>query len=133
VDAKVAAAHHGGESTAVVLALGRQIVGASVGDSAAWRLGPSGIVDLTSGQHRRPMIGSGCAAIAPVVGQVDSSPVLVASDGFAKYASRARVAAIRIDGNLAGAVSGLMDMVRLRSGALQDDVSVVLCQREDQP
>ena len=133
VDTKIAAAHHGGESTAVVLALGRQIVGASVGDSAAWLLGPSGIVDLTGGQHRRPMIGSGSAAIAPVVGEVDSSPVLVASDGFMKYASRTRVAATRIDSNLSGAVSGLVDVVRLRSGALQDDVTVVLCRREEQP
>lgn len=127
VDAEVAAARHGGESTAVVLALGEHIVGASVGDSAAWILGSSGIVDLTGSQHRRPMIGSGCAAVASFAGEVNAGTVLVASDGFAKYAPRARVASAPAGVDLAGAVSGLIDMVRLRSGALQDDVAVVLC------
>jgi serine/threonine protein phosphatase PrpC len=52
-DASMASKGAGGESTAVVVALGQDIVGASVGDSAAWILGSSGLVDLTAEQRRK--------------------------------------------------------------------------------
>jgi PPM family protein phosphatase len=131
-DAQIAAARHGGESTAVVLALGEQIVGASVGDSAAWLVEPSGVDEVTRAQQRRPMIGSGAAPVLPIVGDVGSGTVLVASGGFAKYAPRDKVAGLAMDDDLPGAVKKLIDLVRLRSGALQDDVAIMLCRRERQ-
>jgi PPM family protein phosphatase len=130
IDARVAAAGHGGESTAVVLALGESIAGASVGDSAAWLLEPAGATELTRGQRRRPMIGSGSAVASRFVGHTGPGTVLVASDGFAKYAPPAKGAALAMAADLAGAVERLIDLVKLRSGALQDDVTVALCRRD---
>jgi serine/threonine protein phosphatase PrpC len=126
-DAEVAAAGHGGESTAVVLAIGQTVAGASVGDSAAWFFEPSGAIELTRGQQRRPMIGSGAAAVTPIAGHARGGTLLLASDGFAKYAPAGKAAAVAMGPDLVRAVEGLIDLVRLRSGGLQDDVSVVLC------
>src|SRR5262249_42622366 len=51
-----------GESTCVVAACSRQgIVGASVGDSKAWLLDNDDLNDLTRGQVRKPLLGSGGA------------------------------------------------------------------------
>jgi hypothetical protein len=56
--------------------------------------------------------------------------VLVASDGFAKYAPSGKVAALATAPDPVRAVEGLIDLVRLRSGSVQDDVAVVLCRAE---
>ena len=84
-DAEVAAAGHGGESTAVVLALGEQLAGASVGDSVAWLFEASSAVELTGGQQRRPMIGSGSAAVLPIAHHTGGGTVLLASDNLYLY------------------------------------------------
>src|SRR5215468_5569678 len=58
-----------GESTAVILAIrGGTISGASVGDSGAWLLRESDVIDLTEGQRRKPLVGSGCVPfrVAPI-------------------------------------------------------------------
>src|SRR5512132_1249634 len=61
-DAVLTAASHGGLTTAVVVEVnGRSICGASVGDSGAWAITDSGIVDLTASQLRKPLMGSGTA------------------------------------------------------------------------
>jgi serine/threonine protein phosphatase PrpC len=49
-----------GQTTAVVVAIGsNQLAGASVGDSGAWWFDATGKHDLTRGQHRKPLLGSG--------------------------------------------------------------------------
>jgi serine/threonine protein phosphatase PrpC len=53
--------------------------------------------------------------------------LLVASDGLIKYASQASIARIASGADLACAASALVDLVRLRSGELQDDISIILC------
>ena len=53
--------------------------------------------------------------------------MLVASDGLIKYASQTSIARIASGVDLVFAARSLVDLVRLRSGALQDDVSIVLC------
>ena len=51
-----------GESTAVVVDLRSDgVFGASVGDSQAWVVNDARINILTSGQHRKPLLGSGNA------------------------------------------------------------------------
>jgi serine/threonine protein phosphatase PrpC len=42
-----------GQATAVILAVGSHITGASVGDSGAWLIG-DGVIDLTHAQRRKP-------------------------------------------------------------------------------
>ena len=132
-DVQLAAQHHGGQPTAVICAVGSEIVGACVGDSVAWLALPSGVIDLTSAQSKRPLIGSGQAAVIPIATEMGDGTLLLASDGLAKYASRAKIAATAMDADLARSSGRLVDMVRLRSGALQDDVSLVLCRRNQRP
>lgn len=126
-DASLAAASHGGLTTAVVVEVrGNHVCGAGVGDSGAWMISETGIVDLTASQSRKPLIGSGAArpvAFGPLVTQ---GRILVASDGIFKYARRDDLAACALAGPLADAVRALIDAVRLRNGRLQDDVAVIL-------
>jgi len=128
-DAALLTDSHGGLTTAVVVEVrGSTLCGASVGDSGAWAITESGIVDLTVGQVRKPMIGSGAArpvAFGPVPLH---GRLLVASDGIFKYASRAVIVASALSGAIENAADALIDAVRLRNRRLQDDVALILCE-----
>jgi serine/threonine protein phosphatase PrpC len=92
---------HGGQATAVVVVVTADgLDGASVGDSGAWVI-------------RGTEIGDGT--------------LLVASDGLLKYAKPADIARIAGGADLQAVAQELVALVRLRSGALQDDVSIVVC------
>ena len=120
-----------GQSTAVILGVGTQIVGASVGDSGAWLLRGSEVVDLTSGQIRKPLVGDGCATV-PIGPLLFEGTLLVASDGLFRYAKRADIARVIEDATafeergLATAAAALIELVHLPNGELQDDVAIVL-------
>ena len=57
--------------------------------------------------------------------------LLVATDGLFKYASAPVIAGVVRDGTVAEAAERLLDLVRLRSGKVADDVAVVLVRRGD--
>lgn len=118
----------GGQTTAIILSVtSTGVAGAAVGDSGAWIIRDTGIEDLTAGQHRKPLLGAGCVPSVVRGGALEGGTLLVASDGLVKYASQASIASIARGADLALAASSLVDLVRLRSGELQDDVSIVLC------
>jgi PPM family protein phosphatase len=124
----------GGQTTAVVLSVSEAgIDGASVGDSGAWVIRGTEIEDLTAGQPRKPLLGGGCDPAPIRGGPLASGTLLVGSDGLLKYARRSDIARIAISPDLQRAARELIDLVRLESGALQDDVSVVLCRVEPGP
>jgi serine/threonine protein phosphatase PrpC len=126
MDHALARAAHGGQCTAVVVALdGESVAGASVGDSAAWMVGED-LVNLTASQHRKPLVGSGRAVAVPFVADLSGRRVLVASDGLWKYAHAARVREIATIEDSEDAATRLLELVRLPSGKLQDDVSIAL-------
>ena len=114
----------GGETTCVVVDISDngEIRGASVGDSGAWML-PSRrpVVDLTANQDRA-RLGSGKAGPKRFQAQL-LGRLLVATDGLLKY-----VRAADVRNYAARGVDALIDSVRLKSGALQDDVAVILLQ-----
>lgn len=116
-----------GETTAVVAAVSPLgVVGASVGDSGAWQITPTGWDDLTE-QQRKPMLGTGEAfPVAFKTGPLRGT-LLVASDGLWKYADAPAVCQTARHSPLGDAAARLLDLVRLCSGGLHDDVSVVLC------
>jgi serine/threonine protein phosphatase PrpC len=117
-----------GQTTAVVLRIDAVgIVGASVGDSGAWLVTDAEIVDLTDGQIRKPLLGSGCEPVAFRAGPLGTGTLLVASDGLLRYGKRQDIARIVRGADLAAAAKALVDLVRLPTGGLQDDVSIVLC------
>lgn len=116
-----------GETTAVILEVRPDMItGASVGDSGAWLIRGDDIVDLTEGQTRRPFVGAGCVPFAVHAGPLAGGTLLVASDGLLRYASPRDIARIAGGPDLAAAARALIELVRLPSGGLPDDVSVVL-------
>ena len=121
----------GGESTGVVAEVRAGMIrGASVGDSGAWLITSEGTTNLTERQMRKPLIGSGNAnpkgfGPVPLRGRL-----LLATDGLLKYVAWNDIADIGSQGTLDDAVQALVTAARLPSGALQDDIAVVLCSDE---
>lgn len=104
------------------------VVGASVGDCEAWSFGSDGAAhQLTAEQIRKPLLGSGHASPIAFSSRMAGRLVL-ASDGLWKYMARGQIVKAALVQSLDDAISGLVSGVRLRSGALQDDVSVIACE-----
>ncbi|MBA3550300.1 MAG: serine/threonine protein phosphatase [Nannocystis sp.] len=128
-----------GETTAVVASItGDEIHGASVGDSGAWLIGAHGYDELTQGQRRKPLIGSGRATPVPFTSRLGAATLLLASDGLLNYAPAPRITALATMRELTGLAHQLCDLVRLRSGTLPDDVAILLARagpsdRKDEP
>jgi serine/threonine protein phosphatase PrpC len=124
----------GGETTAVVIVVDESgIRGASVGDSQAWIIAANQIFDLTERQVRRPFIGTG--GVTPIAfsrGRLDGT-LLLGTDGLFNYASVDRIRKIAAAEDFDGIPTRLIDCVRLRSGALQDDVTAIVCRARRSP
>jgi len=124
-----------GETTAVVAVMTPHgVAGASVADSGAWLIGADDYADLTRSQIRKPGLGTGMEMPIPFHRKnPPTGTLLVATDGLLKYASpqriceklRAHAAAI------ATLPNALIDLVRMPSGGLQDDVAVAVARREN--
>jgi serine/threonine protein phosphatase PrpC len=120
-----------GESTAVVVAVRElSIIGASVGDSGAWLIAETALHELTARQQRKPFLGTGMAFPAPFILTGIPGTLLVASDGLFNYTGHDAIGSVVRGSNLEAAARALVDLVRLPSGRLQDDVAVVLCRLE---
>ena len=118
----------GGQTTAVVLLVSEAgISGASVGDSEAWVVDADSDVALTGHQQRKPLVGSGSATPVPLGAPPLAGTLLVASDGLFKYAPRARLLELVRSSGVETLPGALVQLVRLPSGGLQDDVAVVVC------
>jgi serine/threonine protein phosphatase PrpC len=123
----------GGQSTAVFIAVtGGRIHGASVGDSGVWLVGRNGGArELTALQERKPLLGSGALPFAFTTTWSKEATLLVASDGLLRYAAWEKIVRVINEAvTLADAAKGLVDLVRLPDGSLQDDVSIVLARGE---
>jgi PPM family protein phosphatase len=113
-----------GLAAAVVMSVsgGGMVRGASVGDCEAWLFGPKGGLSLTSGQKRKPLLGSGEAVPSQFVASGSGQTLVVATDGLWKYIAPAYLAVRPLE------VCALVDGARLRGGGLQDDVAVAVCE-----
>jgi serine/threonine protein phosphatase PrpC len=117
----------GGQCTAVIVEIsGGHLFGASVGDSGAWMINGKAVIDLTEHQHRKPLLGTD-EAMPMGFGPIElSGRLLIATDGLFKYATESDIVQRAMDGSVNEAVDKLIAGVRLRSGALQDDVGIIL-------
>jgi Stage II sporulation protein E (SpoIIE) len=124
VDQLVKNQAQGGECTCVVVEISDDGAcrGAAAGDSEAWMLTAGGAVRILTAHQSRTRLGSGQAHPINFRTQL-MGRLLLATDGLFKYA---RPDDIRK--NAARGVDALIDSVRLKSGALQDDVAVILLQ-----
>jgi serine/threonine protein phosphatase PrpC len=114
-----------GETTGLILiAQGGQIFGASVGDSEAWFYSSDAMAHLTKDQRHKPFLGSGAARATGFSLEARQGLILVASDGLWKYTSQEKIAAEVQRADQSTFLERLFNLVRLRSGALQDDVAI---------
>lgn len=128
IDAALASDPGGGQAALVVASVFEDVVvGAAAGDAVAWLIDAKDTRDLTAGTPRKPLLGDGAAtprAFGPV--GIGSNTLLLATDGLWKYASRSLIAEHATAASLPDACTRLVDLVRLRSGLLQDDVGAAL-------
>ncbi|WP_437798976.1 protein phosphatase 2C domain-containing protein [Sorangium sp. So ce693] len=130
LDGELEAEPRCGETTLVVVQVSQgELWGASVGDSGALVVEPGGLVDLTSGQIRKPLVGSGACSPVGIPRRPLTGRLLVATDGLLKYASWATLGALARTGDVQTAVEALIQAVTLPSGNRPDDVAVVLGER----
>ena len=128
MDAAIAKDSVAGETTcALAIVTPEEIFGASVGDSGAWLIPQNGThLDLTQGQQRKPFIGSGSAWSVPFRHQMQGGSLLLATDGLLKYASAERIIETCRQHPTESAAQRLIELVRYPSGALPDDVTLIL-------
>lgn len=123
-----------GESTGIVLIIDEtHIFGASVGDSEAWLFSGDNKFHLTKGQFRKPFLGSGESLAVNFSTSKSPGILIVASDGLWKYTSYEKVAAEIQKGLSPNLPEQLVSLVRLRSGALQDDVAIAIIEISEKP
>jgi serine/threonine protein phosphatase PrpC len=128
IDEAMADDPEAGEATAVVAVISAAgIAGASAGDSEAWLIGPNDYHELTGCQHSKPFLGTSAAVPVPFSARRFEGTLLVASDGLFKYADPDGICAAARQESIDQAARDLVDLVRLRSGSLPDDVPVILC------
>lgn len=119
-----------GETTAIVVAVSEDgLAGASVGDSGAWLVRAGGYEELTAGQHRKRRLGSGRAVPVPFERPRLDGTLLVATDGLFAYARSDALCRLACGENLDAAALALGRLVRLPSGELADDLTLVLVRR----
>ncbi len=127
LDREMALAGAYGEAACVIVAVSEShIFGASVGDAGAWIISEIGVDNLTAAQHRKPFLGSGRAwPVGFTRGQLRHT-LLVASDGLLKYAAKSQIIAAALCDDLNEAARKLASLPRYESGALPDDLSIIL-------
>jgi|GEM_PF-6519483 len=118
-----------GETTAVVVVLAEgMLVWSAAGDSEAWIVHASSVERIT--QHAdRARLGSGRAK--PVGGarrELDAR-LVVGSDGLFRHAPEERIVELARRERFGGIADALVEAARLPSGALADDVAVLVAER----
>jgi len=124
IDCRISA----GESTAVIVDLcPGGICGSSVGDSQAWIIHDGKIIDLTIKQKRKPLLGSRNACPIGFSNPPLNGVLIVASDGFCNYVKRPKLPPMVAQTDFFAIPRTCVEMVRLPSGDLWDDIGIVAC------
>jgi PPM family protein phosphatase len=116
----------GGMSTGIIVMLRHgQLTGVSCGDSKAWLFSKNCVLELTSNQIRKPLLGSGGVLVE--FGPVPfNGRLLLASDGLVNYAQASKIAYNAVLENIHEAANSLAELPRLKSGKFPDDVAILL-------
>jgi serine/threonine protein phosphatase PrpC len=130
MDARISGDPVAGETTCVVVVVrSTGLFGASVGDSGAWLIGSEGFENLTRFQARKPFIGSGVAYPVPFTfAPRPSGMLLLATDGLLKYTSAESICRVCRNSRTGATANELLQLVRLSSGRLPDDTTLILYQ-----
>lgn len=127
IDSIICRDRHAGETTGALAVVSKtEVFGSSVGDSGVWFIPETGgYCDLTGGQTRKPLLGSG-GRPRPFFCPRQRGILLLASDGLFKYAAAQKIVETCRTVPFADLPEHLVSLIRLPSGALHDDVTVVL-------
>jgi serine/threonine protein phosphatase PrpC len=98
-----------------------------VGDSRAWLFEDGEVNDLTRGQLRKPLLGTGEARPVGFSHPPSQGLLLVCTDGFCNYVRRDNLLREVLWIDVAVLAHKLVEMVRLPSGDLWDDIGIVAC------
>jgi serine/threonine protein phosphatase PrpC len=131
IDREMSSSGACGLAAAVVIEIADdgKITGASVGDCEAWMFaGGEASRSLTAGQARKPLLGEGAAQPVGFEARLGRGTLLMATDGLWKYTKLAQIAEAASIRPLDVACAALVDGARLKNGALQDDVAIVLAE-----
>ncbi len=90
---------------------------------------PGEIDNLTSGTRRKPLLGSGAAEPVAFERTGLTGILVVATDGFCNYVKLPELIKKLPFLDFPIIPRTLVEMVRLRSGELWDDVTIVACRR----
>ena len=127
VDRELSKQPQGGQTTCVLVVVSQvEVYGASVGDSAAWIIGDTSFRNLTEKQIRKPFVGSGVAVPTPFTCERFPAKLLLASDGLVKYTSAERIIEGVTHADVHNGLQALVQLVTYPSGALPDDVAIIL-------
>ena len=127
IDSEIEMHPETGETTGVFVAISEtELIGASVGDSEAWFITDQSVVKLTAEQERKPLLGSGRSAPTVFAIPRTTGLLLLASDGLFKYTSEQMILSTIRQGASETVLHQCVDLVRLRSGRLQDDIAIAL-------
>jgi serine/threonine protein phosphatase PrpC len=128
LDGALAASGRLGLAAAVVVEIrdDATLLGASVGDCEASILLSGEWHDLTGGQQRKPLFGSGQCRPVAFSGSLAKETLVIGTDGLWKYAPREQIREAASRSPLDAAATALVDGVRLQSGRLQDDIAVLV-------
>lgn len=108
----------------------RGIVGYSVGDAKAWLLDEDVSSELTSGQLRAPLVGSGETLITPFALPATTGRILLCTQGLWDNAVEHQLLHIARSAQINQATRSLLALPRLPSGTLSADIALILCQME---
>jgi len=115
-----------GESTIVVVDVRPYgMAGASVGDTQAWIIDHEATIELTRNQNRKPLLGSGNASPVSFMSRPLNGTLLIATDGFFDYAKRGAIPELIAQSDFYSIPRRCIEMVRLPSGHLWDDIGIV--------
>ena len=119
----------GGETTGLlVVCRSNHVFGASAGDSMAWIFSSSYFVELTQGQRRKPLLGSGYAAPSSFSHPFDRGTIIAGTDGLWKYAGLESIGRCILGSDPISLATHLANLARLRSGAFPDDIAIATMQ-----
>lgn len=118
----------GGMSTGIIVELRQgKLTGASCGDSKGWLFSKEAVLELTSGQFRKPLLGSGGTPV-PFGSKSFVGRLLLASDGLFNYAAPSEIASKVALKSIDEAARSLAELPRLPSGVFPDDVAILLAE-----
>lgn len=119
-----------GQTTAVIAVIGQhRVLGAAVGDSAAWLIGRQNDTVLTP--TSMPFLGTGEAHPVTFGSRLHGHTLVLATDGLFRYVEAGEIVEAALHEDIRRAASQLVNLPRQENGMPPDDVAVVAVRQSE--